>query len=471
MDVKALRVRALKAIAHLQLRGIAPKPARGKWHRDGPCLDWHLITVGLNNLLPGLLPFAHDASDFRITAASASASDGLINYETQDVSWHELKGLRFHTFWGHIRRPWTLVLIIVQALVMEPDRWLTGWFERRGSQKRRSRAQRLGRQAPLADLTWIHSSPVVRCLQYYSWLLSGQAPRCILLWSRGGFASFEEWCDAKPVELALFSRTILEAASAMESRQLEQDFGTPWIWAGLCDRRRSEEDKALLAQEIVQLPEEQLDDWFSVLLLKSVNYKWERLLEPECVTFLQVWSWQVLLSVNQCEYAHGRNRARAHAHEHLANFAAHSLLSEKMRYFGVIKSGLQVGPIPRVPSRRQAPLALAGASTGPAVQDREQGVKFGVWWCVVFFWPVYGVVQGEVEGASKGPCKGHFKGSSKKTFTVSLKWVAGSSGARGPRSSCFSFFLNFLCECHHLPPNIHPRNARRRSAKSLRTTW
>ena len=262
-----LKTRAVRALAKLQLRSLPCHPSRGKWHKDGPCLDWHLLGVGLQSVVPGLLMQTN--AGFRILATLEEETDNLVRKVEQEIDWYQLKGVLFRRYSGYLAQPLCLPTTTICCIAMEPDRFMTSWFERRASVKRRCLGQRLRRQPPLCDVCWAPAAPAVRCCQYYSYLLSGNAPRLIMLWGRG-FDDWWSWCEARPRELDMFCRTVLAAASEMRTRHIEEDMSSPWAVAGLVDRRRTMADKQLLAQTLVTLPREQVDHWFLAVLLKDI---------------------------------------------------------------------------------------------------------------------------------------------------------------------------------------------------------
>ena len=108
------------------------------------------------------------------------------------------------------------------AVALEPLRWLTRWYMRRTSVPRRSAAQALGRPPPLADMVNARTSPAVRVLQYFSWLLRGDAPRLVLVFGfNGTYSSFREWAENEPEELDMFRSVIGVGTCGTFVRQLQ----------------------------------------------------------------------------------------------------------------------------------------------------------------------------------------------------------------------------------------------------------
>ena len=80
--------------------------------------------------------------------------------------------------------------ILIMCVALEPVRYLTRWFMKRGSPKWRSKWKGTGRPPPVCDLASARS-PALRVLQYYSALLDeslAEAPRRLRL-----FFLFARW--------------------------------------------------------------------------------------------------------------------------------------------------------------------------------------------------------------------------------------------------------------------------------------
>jgi hypothetical protein len=125
-----------------------------------------------------------------------------------------------------------------------------------------SQAQMKGRVPPLCDLVWIATSPAILVLQYLSQLLTGCSNRLVLLYSRT-HDNFETWARDRPDDLARFRRTVQCAHAWVTFRHIQGLFSMPWIAAGLVDRRRSQEDRENLGNQIFHLMPELLDSWLS----------------------------------------------------------------------------------------------------------------------------------------------------------------------------------------------------------------
>jgi len=186
-----------------------------------------------------------------------------------------------------------------------------------------------GKAAPICDLVWYQVSPSTRVLQYYSELLTGKSPRLRLLWGRGGYAGFEEWSVNEPEPLFVLRRAVCVASSWVFFRFQQAYMCYPWLLAGLVDPRRSQPDKRLIAEGLMGAPEETLDIWFGQIVRERIE-SIDSLLSPDSmwVKALWLWSWQILCTIAQAEFQHGRNRRRAHENDAWQNFVAKSFNSE-----------------------------------------------------------------------------------------------------------------------------------------------
>ena len=146
-------------------------------------MDWHLLCMGCINLLPALYPLAFGHLSLRVTKTAEKQNDNdaqTHQHLAQDFDWHELEGRRSKAYCERMSGPAreeTVTMLTVQAIVLEPCRFLTKRFLRKSSSSSRALAQRRGRAPPLCDLAWGEGSPAIRCMQYLSALLVGDAPR------------------------------------------------------------------------------------------------------------------------------------------------------------------------------------------------------------------------------------------------------------------------------------------------------
>ena len=183
---------------------------------------------------------------------------------------------------------------------------------RRSAQWRRARAQRRNKAPPVSDMTWLESSPAVRVLQYLSQLLSGRAPRLILLWSRR-CESWEEFCLAEPDTLLMLRRSVQVASAEIDMRHFRPFFQLPFSLASLADSRRPMDQRRALASEVERLRvcAELHDAWFFPQLITHFANA-DELVGPRMLRFLHCWAWTIVMTICQNEFCHGRNRTRGH---------------------------------------------------------------------------------------------------------------------------------------------------------------
>ena len=146
------------------------------------------------------------------------------------------------------------------------------------------------------------------------------------MWGRT-HTCFEDWANREPESLFILRRAIGVASSWTFLRFQQSYMCYPWLLAGLVDPRRSSPDKRLVAEAFVEAPVETLDLWFGNELRDRIEDA-DDLMSGSWQSALWLWSWQVLCTIAQAEFQHGRNRRRAHEHDLWSNFVAKSFNSE-----------------------------------------------------------------------------------------------------------------------------------------------
>ena len=122
----------------------------------------------------------------------------------------------------------------------------------------------------------------------------------------------------------------------------------PWLFAAIVDCRRPLLERQKVAQDMFDPPPLELrDEWFSQILLGNCE-SWEYMFAPTRLHGLWLWSWQVLLSICQTEFQHGRNRARSHQNMTWANCVANAFAQESMLRCRRQYEGLRSAMPPRV---------------------------------------------------------------------------------------------------------------------------
>ena len=259
----------------------------------------------------------------------------------QDFSWRQLLGKRAAFMKENLTEATILSLTII-GVIFEPLRWLSRWFMRRSSVHRRVARQQRGGVPPVADLVWAEASPAVRVLQYLSQLASGRASRLRLVWGRA-CSSWEEFCDKEPAALVLFRDSLETAVGWTHYRMINLTTCTPWLWAGLVDYRRDPASRQHLLESLLAITgtrRELGDEWFheEVLARLAALGGIEQITELQTSGLLQglwLWAWEVLATAAQTEFAHGRNRARAHFSQSWGNFVAQCNNAENVRRLDV----------------------------------------------------------------------------------------------------------------------------------------
>ena len=153
-------------------------------------------------------------------------------------------------------------LNIIYCIILEPLQWLTRFYLRMVSFRRRLRRQRLGKPAPWVDLIDEELSPTTCVLQYYSWLAAGRASRLLLLYARQ-YTSFADWAAREPQLLGALRRGISVASSWVAERSHKPMMLPPWVWAKAIDQRHSEAKLDSLFEFFDHAPVEQIDETFS----------------------------------------------------------------------------------------------------------------------------------------------------------------------------------------------------------------
>ena len=260
----------------------------------------------------------------RVIAIDPMASDPAV---VHDIAWHALESSRCKLIEANLgERSHQLVTIL--SIALEGLKYMTRWFLRCASTVRRVRRQSCGKLPPLCDLVSPRHSPAVAVCQYYSYLMTGEAPRLKLLWARS-HNSFEEWAAANPELNFVFRRACQCASSWTHFFFVSKVLCMPWLAASLIDYRQSAENRSSLRQQVWKLAdaEEQIDDWFGVPFLKLAGSE-AALDSAECRHAIFLWAWEVLGTVAPCEFMHGRNKRRANRSHNWASFVAQSLNNE-----------------------------------------------------------------------------------------------------------------------------------------------
>lgn len=159
-------------------------------------------------------------------------------------------------------------------------------------------------------MVWPTASPITKVLQYYSFLLTGLAPRLRLIWSRC-YTSFDEWAEKEPEALESLRICITVAHSWCVHRFWQGSLVSPWMFAALIDFRRALPERHMIRDHLFNLSIEQLDEWFGLPLVQMFESA-EGLMEKLCMKALWLWAWEVYGTAAPVEFCHGRNGSRLH---------------------------------------------------------------------------------------------------------------------------------------------------------------
>lgn len=323
-DINVTRLRAKAAITKLCFSTLPMVPSQGKWTTTYPCWLYYVRCLCLCSVLQGVWYIAFGKLSQTIVVDSKSDDP---SYQIE-ISFHAVASKRVRAGRELIKRESTPELLLIFAIVVEPFRWLTGWFLHFSSPTRRAR-RHFWRCPPICLLTSAEHSPLVRILEYFSCLLSGIAPRLRLLFGRGGFHTFEAWCAAKPSLLAILRRGVTVGASWLHRRLVAGGSGIGWPWrlSQLIHLRCAQEERVRIAREFLGFPWHALDKHFSQRLRSLVGSP-EQLLSKPIQVLLHQWSWSIRCSIAPVECMHGRNRRRSCQDLRWPEFAARCLLGE-----------------------------------------------------------------------------------------------------------------------------------------------
>ena len=184
----------LTVVVHCMLcwRVIPQRPARSKWTKTGPCLDWHMIAQSVFGMFGMLFTIVFDKMVIKWLVMAADAGGILTDLVTVNANWEccsgsfglqhseRLGGQDYVFFYSHSL-----------AIMLEPTRRLTGRFFRLASPMMRAGKQQAGRVLPVCNTLSMLFSPGFRILQCYSGLATGSALRMALIWSHT-YNSFHE---------------------------------------------------------------------------------------------------------------------------------------------------------------------------------------------------------------------------------------------------------------------------------------
>lgn len=331
VDIDAMRQR-LADLMNVVLFARQPGvPHMNKWTKLGPAYDW-LLTLTLFCIGKNSVEFAFDTLDVLVKSwgdKGLNALDddqGKSNTATKEdpavvaANWHKVAGRRLVRFKKVLACQTELFLFWLLAIVLEPIRWLTLLF-----MSFSNRAPDYSTWPPLFDLIWDEMSPLTRVLQYYATLLSGRAPRLILLFAFTNCCTFDEWCTKQPKQVWMFRRMVLAAVALVQMRHTDIYSQWPWLIYTVGDRRRPWADRAATLEKFKTtsrccLPLG-LARWLHGKLAADLaSATWQ--------TIFFFAAWELRLSISIIEMLHARNRRTADEQMEFHNFASRFITKE-----------------------------------------------------------------------------------------------------------------------------------------------
>jgi hypothetical protein len=353
-DPVVTKQRMAKAIVGLVFRAMPTVPVKSKWTKTGPCVDFFMNAISTCDILVTLWPIAF--SRLRVRLVISSDDQAYV----EEMNWHAVQSTRARAAGEMIAEPTSGPTLIIFALVMEPARWLTGWFLKHCSPITKARENHYS-CPPLMDYVDPMRSPITKVLQLYSSMLRGTAPRLRLLWMRQGYTSFTDWArdPHNGVYLALLRQAIALAATWTERRFWIEGMCFPWKLASLADQRIPMATRQRLAKDFWEASDVSLDEGFGLRLRQSLD-DWRQLFGQLLQRAIWGWAWNVALSVAPVEFAHGRNRRRSSTsgswHSFVSQYVnAEAKLNwkEKQQIGGSVAGGRRRLPIQPAPKAQQ----------------------------------------------------------------------------------------------------------------------
>ena len=182
---KSVTVKRMRDVSYkLIFRRRPSPPAKSKWTKLGPCVDYFLLVEAIGELQADITNVTFkDLKD-----AAPGHDEGSVDYTMlEQISWHAVQGVRFREFCKHMNDDRVAVKIV--AIVLEPVRYLTEFFLAAAKEQ-------IARSTPmLLEFLDARRSPVVTSLQYLSAVLGGTSSRLVLLWAPAGYSNFAEWVE------------------------------------------------------------------------------------------------------------------------------------------------------------------------------------------------------------------------------------------------------------------------------------
>jgi hypothetical protein len=264
----------------------------------GPCFDWFLPGMCVNNLLVGLWRYAFSKIRCVVAQGGAEDFDFLL-----DVHWHAVQGARLKASLQFLPGRSTQFSMICAAIVLEPLRWLVKHFLLAGKNSGKKCAV-----PEMFNLVSPNFSAVVVVLQYYAALVTGRSSRLILLWSTASCKSFEEWCRKHPAEVYILRRAVLISETWIRRRIHGPATSWPWKLAVAADGRQPVAMRRGVAEDFLKSELCCLDPHAGRRLRHVSRVCNDFLISAAWSDAVHCWLRTVRLVMSSVENKHARNR-------------------------------------------------------------------------------------------------------------------------------------------------------------------
>ena len=198
-------VEIAKAIVYVLLRGIPGKPEIGKWTKDGPALDWYVALSALGSLLQTIVGDAwrHMRVEVR---------EGV---KVQELSFHELQGLRIKGARELVAAPEACFNLKVITLCMNGTRYLTDFFLKTSRELHDP-------CKPCCSMDWLNprTSHATVATQYIGSLVAGTSPHLQLLWGTSECQSWLDFVRRNPAKVLFASSAFYVVSASMHRRAI-----------------------------------------------------------------------------------------------------------------------------------------------------------------------------------------------------------------------------------------------------------
>ena len=296
-DVSIMRRRMVDSVLKVVLATLPTTPQKGKWTKTWPCVVWFLRAMGVHNMFSQALRITSE--HHRQPQVAPSVGDDVVS--GMDIDFARIKGIRRQRAEKFASNPSVRFNVSLVCVVLEPLRFLCGWFLGASS------ATFGGRDVmpPAIDLSSVRSSLVFAMMRHFASMLRGTSSRCLLLWAFEE-RSFEIWASRFPERLGVARRALLGISSWLF---LRFNFWMCWPYKLLqvVDRRLEDEVSMGVARQFMAACPKCLDPGCSRRLRSKLGSA-EDLMTPLWQRALLAWGHQIPVSIADVEHTHSSNK-------------------------------------------------------------------------------------------------------------------------------------------------------------------